>query len=123
MLKNKTTNKIIAKNVRYVSKYFEVYTGLMLRKKLKENEAWYFKLPSTKKWEITMFLVFQKLDLIFCLDEKVVEFKESIPPFSHYFCKKECNILIELAPGTIKKSKIKIGDRTQYLKNSKTVKE
>lgn len=119
MLKNKSSNKIIAKKVRLLQKNYEIANGLMFRKKLKENEAYYFKLPKIKKWDTHMFFVFQSLDLIFCLNGKVVELKENIKPFQLYFCKEESNELIETASGTIKRANIKIGNLTQYLKNFK----
>ena len=65
-----------------------------------------------------MLFGFQSLDLVFCLDNKVVDLKENIKPFQLYFPKKDCNQLIELPPGTIKRTKTSIGNVTQYLKNS-----
>lgn len=110
MLRNKTKKNIIAKDVRVLSKTWEIYSGLMFRRKLKSYQAYNFLLPKTKRWDITMFFVFQTIDLVFCLDGKVVELKESLKPFSHYFSKKKSNQLLELSEGSIKSLKIDIGD-------------
>ena len=116
MLKNKTKKTIISRKERELKKFSEISTGLMFKKKLKEGEAYYFTLPKTKKWVITMLFVFQTIDLIFCKENEVVEIKENARPFLDYKAKTEANKLIEVPPGTIKRTKTQVGDVTQYLK-------
>lgn len=109
---------MISNEERVLKNLFQIGTGLMFRRKLKEKQAYYFILPKTKKWVITMSFVFQSIDLIFLKDDKVVELKENLRPFTDYRAKKEANALIEVPPGTIKRTKTKVGDTTQYLKKT-----
>ena len=107
----KIGNKVIAKKIVFRDNFWQKGTGLMFKKK-PINQAYIFRFNKPKIIGVTMMFVFYPIDLVF-LNQKneVVELKQKIKPFSHYIPKKEATTLIELEDGSIKKYKIKIGQK------------
>lgn len=98
MLKNKTTNKVLAKQVISFKSFWKIGTGLMFRtKKYCKNKAFLFYLNEKRKYSITMLFVFFALDVIFLdKDMKVIEIKNNLKPFAHYKPKNKFSYMIEI---------------------------
>lgn len=104
-------NKLVAKKIIYCDGILRQGTGLMLRTKNSvNNAAWLFKFNKPRRVGITMFLVFFPIDIIL-LDKnnKIVELKKDLKPFSFYYSKNKIYSFLELKSGTIHTSSLKIG--------------
>ena len=113
MIKNKTNGKILATKMQRCDSFFSRLRGLMFKKRILD-EAYLFvlKKESVLEASIHMLFVFFPIDVAW-LDKnfKVVDFKQSIAPFSLYHApKKPAKYVLELPERTIKKTKTKIGD-------------
>ena len=111
MLKNKTKNKVLAKEVVSLKSFWQIGTGLMFKtKNYCKNKAFLFHLNEKRKYSITMLFVFFSLDAIF-LDKnmKVIEIKKNIKPFGHYTPKKRFTYMVELLYN--KDNNVNVGDR------------
>ena len=110
----KINKKIIAQKAVYRNTFWQKGTGLMFKKQ-PINEAYIFNFDKPKKIGVTMMFVFYPIDLVF-LDKKnkVVELKQKIMPFSHYFSENEAKTLVELEAGAIKKHNIKEGQKVIF---------
>jgi len=108
------SGKDIARKIIFHDNVWSQGTGLMFHRKPK-GEVHIFRFKKPRKIQVTMMFVFFSLDLLF-LDENgiIVELKRSIRPFSDYYPKKEATILIELEAGSIKKFKIKEGQKAEF---------
>ncbi len=98
--------------------------GLMFRKNL--NHALVFILNKKTRIgaSIHSFFVFFPFDIIWLDNEKIVDLKEKVKPFTFNITpEKPSNIFIELPAGTIKKAGLKKGMKIkhneEYLKLSK----
>ncbi len=91
-------NKIITKETKILNSSLSKFLGLMFRKK----QTLIFKFKKEVKHSIHMFFVFFPIDVIF-LDKnnKIIETKMNLKPFSIYFPKNKFNTLIELPKGKI----------------------
>jgi len=110
MLKNKTTKKVLAKQVISFKTFLQIGIGLMFKtKKYCKNKAFLFHLNEKRKYSITMLFVFFALDIIF-LDKnmKVIEIKTNLKPFAHYKPKKRFSYMIEILHN--KKKNVNVGD-------------
>ena len=110
MLKNKTTKKVLAKQVISFKTFLQIGIGLMFKtKKYCKNKAFLFHLNEKRKYSITMLFVFFALDIIF-LDRnmKVIEIKNNLKPFSHYKPKNKFAYMIEMLHN--KKKNVNLGD-------------
>jgi len=113
MLKNKTKNKVLAKQVISFKSFWKIGTGLMFRtKNYCKNKAFLFHLNEKRKYSITMLFVFFSLDIIFLdRDMKVIEIKNNLKPFAHYKPKKRFSYMIEM----LKSSRdLNLGDILEY---------
>ncbi len=102
--------KIIAKNAEVANTPLSRMRGLMFREK---PCAIWFEFEEEKKWSIHSFFVSFPFDAVF-LDAGmgVVDVVSSIPPFTpNVTPKKACKFLLELPEGSVRKLKIKAGDR------------
>ncbi len=104
-------NKLIAKKIIYCNGVLRQGTGLMLRTKNSvNNTAWLFKFSKPRRVGITMFLVFFPIDILL-LDKnnKIIELKKDLKPFSFYYSKNKIYSFLELKSGTINTNFLKIG--------------
>ena len=118
MLKYK--NKIIVSKIVYCNNIFRQGTGLMFHaKNAVRDTAWVFSFIKPRKLSITMFCVFYPIDIIF-LDKnnKVVEMKKGLKPFSGYTPEFKISKFIELEHGIIERYDIRCGSTIKILDDS-----
>jgi uncharacterized membrane protein (UPF0127 family) len=103
-------NKLISSKAKTIKSKFRLGTGLMFSKK-RNDFALIFEFDKDVKYDITMFFVFYKIDIIF-LDKnnKIIETIKNLKPFSNYSVKNKYSKFIEMPSGFIKKFNIRIGD-------------
>lgn len=97
--------------------FFELSRGLMFRKNISEsNEAYIFVLDRERKAAITMMFVFFSIDVLWLNSEfEVIDTKENVKSFSLYTGHKgKAKYFIEMPLNSIKKHKIKIGDKMLF---------
>jgi uncharacterized membrane protein (UPF0127 family) len=86
-------------------------TGLMFHRKIKDS-AYIFPFESERKIAITMMFVFFSIDILFLNKEnKIVEIKKCLKPFSNYIPKKKAMYVVELPEGHVDKFKIKLNEK------------
>ncbi len=101
----------------YQRNFFELSRGLMFRKDiLGSNEAYVFVLNRERKAAITMLFVFFPIDVIWLNSElRVIDVKERVKPFSFYIPHKgEARYFIKMPLNSVKKYKIKVGNRVLF---------
>lgn len=112
-VKNKTKNKIIAKNAKLCDDAFSKSIGLMFSKK--KNRALIFRFNEEKTIALHMLFVFYPIDVLFLNKNKIaVDIKEIFKPFTFYKSRKKAMYAIELPDGIIKKTKTGIGDKISF---------
>ena len=88
-----------------VCKGFSKFKGLMFSRKLKDNEGLFFNGSS-----VHMLFVFQSIDVVWLNNNKVVDKKESVKPFTFLIKPKvKANSILELPLGKAKL--FKLGDK------------
>ncbi len=107
----------ITKDVKFCNSFFSKFLGLMFRKN--KDLALIFKFKKPKKHSIHTFFVFFTIDLIF-LDNnnKIIEIKKDLKPFSIYFPRNKYLTLVELPKGKIDYCNIKKGDILKFSSNN-----
>jgi len=110
----KIGNKTIAKEAKICSSVASKAAGLMFSTKI-IDKALVFVLDKEEYVPLHMFFVFQTIDVLF-LDtkKKIVELKREFRPFTLYSPSKKARYVIELPGNTIKKNKIKVGDKCEF---------
>ncbi|HZX44626.1 MAG TPA: DUF192 domain-containing protein [Candidatus Nanoarchaeia archaeon] len=105
MLKNISTKKVIAVDIKVCRSAFSKARGLMFSKK----RALLFVFNKEKKVSLHMFFVFFPIDVLYLSkNKKVVEVIKSFKPFTCYTPNHKAQYIIELPAGTIKATKTKI---------------
>ena len=114
MLSNKRRGRIIAKNVQVCDSFFPLARGLMFSTK-KNDFAMILEFPEERIISLHMLFVFYPIDVVFLNGEKMaVEIKEGFMPFTFYSARKKARYAIELPAGTVKKTRIRAGDRLSF---------
>ena len=116
MLINKTNKKILSRKLHYCSNIFSRGAGLMFRApKAIDDCAWIFKFASLRRESLTMAFVFYPLDVMFLDDKKIiVEIKENFRPWELYIPSCRAQYIIEIANGSVHKSKTQVGDKLDF---------
>lgn len=104
---NKKRKTIVSKNAAIYSAYLKKARGLMFSK----QKDIVFVQKKEEKVPLHMWFVFYPIDIVF-LDKqkKIVEIKENFLPFTFYFPKHNAQYILELAEGSVKKSKLQLMD-------------
>src|SRR3989338_9332545 len=107
MIKNTTKKTILMQQSAVMRSHFEKSTGLMFHDRVSKGLVFPFGKP--RKIILHMMFVFCPIDVLF-LDKnnKIVEIKESLQPFSFYSSKHNASTFIELPDGKIKATKTKV---------------
>lgn len=108
MIRNKSKNKIVAKE--YVKCYDSISKtfGLMFRKEIKPL-IFIFKHP--KIYSLHTYFVKFPIDLIFLSDSfEVLEVKQDLKPFKSFKPKNPASFVLELPEHSIINSNIEVGD-------------
>ena len=108
MLRNKSQNLLLSKNIELADTSSKRARGLMFRRKL--DAALIFNLPTESRAyaSLHMLFVFFPIDVLF-LDgnKRIVDIKRNFKPFSlNYTPKKASKYVVELSLGRIKNTKI-----------------
>lgn len=100
-------------NVETADNFFEKTRGLMFRRKFDKALLFTLKKKTRIGAAIHSLFVFFPFDVVWLDENKmIVDLKESVKPFSlNIFPKKECNYILELPEGLIKKYNLKIGKK------------
>jgi uncharacterized membrane protein (UPF0127 family) len=118
MIINKTKNTILAKEIEIADNSGKRARGLMFRDSLPENQALLMVFPKDSNHKIWMFGMKFPLDLVF-LDsgKRVIEIHKNIKPMNlnprtwkTYCSGKHAKYVLELYPGTVKKTRTEPGD-------------
>ena len=109
MIRNKTSKKVLARNLKHCHSAWAKGLGCMFTFSMKHALIFHFKKPTAA--DLHMFFVLHPIDVLW-LDEKrrVVDIEENLKPFTYRVAKKRAMFVIELDPGIIKTSKTKVGD-------------
>jgi uncharacterized protein len=114
MIKNKTKGTVLANHSNVSSSFIFKFRGLMFSRKINDFGL-VFVFHENTKISLHMFFVFFTIDVLFLdKDRKIIEIKEGFKPFALYFPKKEFMYVVELPPGTIRKSKTEINDTITF---------
>lgn len=106
-IKNATRKTILADDYRICKTLLSKACGLMF----KGQENLIFIFDEEKIIPLHMWFVFYPIDIIYLdLDQKVVELKEDLKPFTFYTPLHRAQYVLELEKGIIKKTKIKEKD-------------
>lgn len=111
----KINNKLIAKDVIIRKGILQCSTGLMFRPKLKKEQAYLFYLSKRKSWGITMFCVFQTIDILLIDDNKIVGLVEGLKPFMELKTSVKFDKMIELPSRSIHNHLISKGQTINYV--------
>ena len=116
MLFNRSLNKKIGLEVRLADSFFKRLKGVMFESKLDYALLFPFARESRMEASIHMLFVFTAIDVVY-LDKakKVVDLRAGLRPWTlNYTPKKPASFLLELPPGTIKKSGLKLGQKLDW---------
>ncbi|MFA6888664.1 MAG: DUF192 domain-containing protein [Candidatus Woesearchaeota archaeon] len=104
---NKNKKNIISENAIVCSTYLKKARGLMFS----NQKDLIFVQKKEEKVPLHMWFVFFPIDVVYLNNKKrVVEIKENFMPFTFYFPKQKAQYVLELAQGSIQKTKIQIKD-------------
>ncbi|MBW2968731.1 DUF192 domain-containing protein [Candidatus Woesearchaeota archaeon] len=112
MIRNKSKNKIIAKD--YIKCYDLISKtfGLMFRKQIKPL-IFIFKKP--RIYSLHTYFVKFPIDVVFLNDcFEIVDLKKNLMPFKSYKPKKMASFVLELPEHSIINSNIKVGDIVNF---------
>ncbi len=115
MLRNATSGKLIAENVRFCESPFSRFKGLMLEKKENFNYALIFRLPRKGRLgaSVHMLFVFFPVDIVYLDAKKAVVDMATLQPWMlNYTPKKSASYFIELHTGS--SAMIKLGDKLEW---------
>jgi uncharacterized membrane protein (UPF0127 family) len=101
----------------YQRNFFELSRGLMFKNDISiSNESYIFILNRERKAAITMMFVFFPIDVVWLNSKfQVIDSKENLKPFSFYTSHKgKAKYFVEMPLDSIKKYRIKIGDRLKF---------
>ena len=113
MIKNSTKKTTIIKKSIFIDDILSKYIGLMFS--IKKDRALIFKFEREKIICLHMLFVFYMIDVIFLDKNKVVvDKKENFRPFTFCKSRKKAMYAIELPNGTIKKTKMEMGEKIEF---------
>lgn len=113
MIKNKTKDVIMGKEVVYCKTISSKALGLMFKRKT--DKALIFVFKKEKIVHIHMFFVFFPIDVLWLdKNKRVVQLKECLKPFKFIRAKRPAKYIIELPVNTINKSKTRLGDTISF---------
>lgn len=115
MIRNGTTEQVLATRVKWCTTFLTRGLGLMFHPPLREDEAYVFveRRESRSLTTITMFFVFFPLAVIW-LDarKRVVDTVLARPFYPHYAPSQPAQYYIECHPSNL--GKVRIGDRLKF---------
>lgn len=112
MIKNKSKNKIVAKE--YIKCYDRISKtfGLMFRKQIKPL-IFIFKYP--RIYSLHTYFVKFPIDLVFLNDcFEVIEIKKDLKPFKRFTPKRAASFVLELPEHSITNSNTEVGDIVSF---------
>jgi len=109
MIRNKTRKTVLASHVVYFRSFFRKGIGLMFSS-AKKNHGYVFPFKKSQYIPMTMWFVFQPIDVLFLNKGKVVDLIHLFRPFANYTPDVKADTVIEFSAGTLKHSKTKRGD-------------
>jgi uncharacterized membrane protein (UPF0127 family) len=115
MIRNVSSNKILAKETKLCDSILSKAKGLMFSKRIKDKGL-VFVFKKDERWSLHMLFVFFPIDVLWLnKDCRIVDMKESFAPFSVLAVPKEkARFVIELPANTIKNSDTIIGDKVSF---------
>lgn len=122
MIINKTKNTILANEMEIADNHGKRTRGLMLRDSLPKNQALLMVFPRKGNHKIWMLGMKFPLDLVFLDSSKrVIEIHENVRPMNlnprtwkTYCSGKHAKYVLELSPGTVKKTRTVSGDLLDF---------
>ena len=112
----KKSNKIELK-IELADTNLKKLRGLMFRKKFSHALVFLLNKKTRVGASIHSFLVFFPFDIIWLDEDKIIDLKEKVKPFTFNITpKKPSNVFIELPAGTIKKAGLKKGMKIKHNK-------
>jgi uncharacterized membrane protein (UPF0127 family) len=112
IIKNISQKTILSSDARVCSSLWQKARGLMFS----PQKDLVFVSAREQKIPLHMFFVFYPIDVLYLNKEKkVVECKENFLPFTFYNPQHKAHYVVELAVGTIKKTKTTVTDSLVFL--------
>ncbi|MBI4016586.1 MAG: DUF192 domain-containing protein [Candidatus Aenigmarchaeota archaeon] len=112
MIRNLTRNTLIARNPVILTSLIGHMLGLMFKKKIIPHVLLF---RTERHVSLHTFFVAGPIDLIFVNKQnRVVEIKENLTPFSFYSPYENATAIIEAKSGTVRKTRTKINDTIKY---------
>ncbi|WP_298520592.1 DUF192 domain-containing protein [uncultured Kordia sp.] len=110
---------IVTLDIEFAETDYEIQTGLMYRKSMKENQAMLFIFPYSRPQSFYMKNTYIPLDIIY-LDEnkKIVSFQENAEPLNEAGLPSEVPAMyvLEVNAGLAEKWLLEIGDTATFVK-------
>ncbi|MCH2195957.1 DUF192 domain-containing protein [Kordia sp.] len=110
---------IVTLDIEFAETSYEIETGLMYRKSMKENQAMLFVFPYSRPQSFYMKNTYIPLDIIY-LDEnkKIVSFQENAEPLNETGLPSEVPAMyvLEINAGLSEKWLLEIGDTATFIK-------
>lgn len=109
---DRTSGKLLARDVEVADTFWRRFRGLMLRRKFQRGRALLFKFDRPGRHGVHMFFVRFPIDLVY-LDSgfRVVDLRAGLKPWATYRPKAAASYLIELPTGTIRRAGVGVGDK------------
>jgi hypothetical protein len=113
MIKNITKKTTLAKEEKHCKSEWSKLRGLMFTRKLRKALIFSFKKEQLI-W-VHMFFVWYPIDILWLdKNKKVVQLKDKLRPFRIIPSRKPAKYIVELADGTIAKTKTSVGDKIGF---------
>jgi uncharacterized protein len=111
--KIKINKRIIANSYNSMKNIWQKAKGLMFCTKVKEPLIFPFEYE--QKISLHMWFVFMPIDVLYLNKNKeIIEIKENFKPFTYFIPKKLAKYIVELEKNTIRKNKIKLGQKVDF---------
>jgi len=116
---NESNGKIISRKARHAKNFLEKFFGLMLVRAKEFDYALVFHLEKESRLNASIHSMFMLMQIdVLWLDsrKKVVELKQGLKPWVlNVTPKKKAKYVVELRNGTVRKKKIKLGQKINWV--------
>jgi hypothetical protein len=114
---DRTTGKIVAREVEIADTFWSRFRGLMFRRRFPPGAAILFKFKKPGRYAIHMFFVGFPIDLLYLNRRfEIVEIREALKPWRFYRPRRFATNLVELPAGSVRKLGIKTSHRLKIRK-------
>nr|AQS33106.1 hypothetical protein [uncultured archaeon] len=117
MIRNKTSKKVLARNLKHCHSAWAKGLGCMFTFSMKHALIFHFKKQAYA--DLHMFFVFHPIDVLWLDGKKrVVDLEKKLLPFTYRSARCKSKFVLEFEPGTIQKTRTKLGDLIYFANNA-----